>query len=187
MDADFQNAAAALLREVDRTLAERRRAGLDGLVGGLAAVVLNVAPQDLVPAAEELLLTTGLRFEAALDASPTGDGGPCLLLRDGRGADFLVKSRAGGENPFAPYNQGQKIGPGVQARLETFLFECHDLDRYVAVQKARGVAFQTPVPVGTDAFACILTAPLAQYRQCRGIHRMERPAGRIRPRAKPAS
>ena len=162
MNDAFVNDDGQLLRAVEQTLTERRRAGLDGLVGGLAAVVLNVAPDDLVPAAEELLGATGLRFEAALTDPLTADGAPAIVLRDGLGADFLVKSRpAAQDNPFLPYNTGAKTGQDVAARLETFVFTCHDLPRYVALQQARGVAFLTPAPLVTDTFSFIQTAPSA--------------------------
>ena len=162
MNDEFDNDDAVLLRAVEKTLTERRRAGLDGLVGGLAAVVVNVAPADLLPAAEELLGSTGLRFQAALNDPLTVDGGPALWLRDGLGADFFVKSRAADQaNPFAPYNAGAKTGQAVAPRLETFVFTCHDLDRYVAVQQARGVAFLTPAPLVGPAFSFIQTAPSA--------------------------
>ena len=160
MDAAFVNNDAKLLRGVESVLAARRRAGLDGLVGNLAAVVINVAPDDLVPAAEELLAATGLAFEAAMDDPLTGDGSPALVLRDSEGADFIVKSRTPGlANPFVPYNCGAKTSAFVPARLETFVFECHDLDRYAAIQRQRGVAFVTPAPWVTDAFSFLQTTP----------------------------
>ncbi|WP_300158111.1 hypothetical protein [Solidesulfovibrio sp.] len=159
MAAAFVNDDAMLLREVERATRERRLAGLEGLVGGLAAVVVDVVPQDLLPAVGELLAATALRHEASLDDPLTGDGGPCLWLRDGLGADFLVKSRPAGPDPFAPYNAGAKTGPGRAGRLETFVYVCGDLDRYVAVQRGRGVAFMTETPAQTDAFSFIQTAP----------------------------
>ncbi len=156
MDAMFQNDDAILLEKVEKVLDARARAGLDGLVGGLAAVVINTAPADLLPAAEELLASTGLGFTAAFDTPEAS----WVLLQDGLGADFLLKSRtAGRDNPFAPYNSGVKTGPDVPARLETFVFVCHDLARYVAIQKERGVAFLTPEPVANDAYAFMQTAP----------------------------
>ncbi|WP_075353690.1 hypothetical protein [Desulfovibrio sp. DV] len=158
----FVNDDAKLLRDVESALASRRQAGLDGLVGNLAAVVINVAPKDLVPAAEELLATTGLVFEAALDDPLTGDGSPALVLRDPEGADFIVRSRTPGlANPFVPYNCGTKTAALVPARLETFIFECHDLDRYAAIQRERGVAFATAAPWVTDAFSFLQTMPSA--------------------------
>jgi len=158
----FVNSDELLLRAVEITLTARRRAGLDGLIGGLAAIVVNVAPADLVSAAEELLGATGLRFAAALDNPLAADGSPSILLRDGLGADFLVASRPVDQaNPFVPYNVGAKTGQAVAARLETFVFTCHDLERYVAVQQEQGVAFLTPAPLVTEAFSFIQTVPSA--------------------------
>ncbi|MHC1788921.1 hypothetical protein [Solidesulfovibrio sp.] len=159
MNQIFVNDDAVLLRDVDAVLAMRRQAGLEGLVGGLAAVVINVAPDDLLPAAEELLASTNLHFAAALDDPLAGDGSPAILLHDPDGADFCIKSRTSGVNPFTAHNAGAKTGPEVAARLETFVFECHDLDRYAAIQRQRGVAFLTPEPVATDAFRFLQTAP----------------------------
>ena len=162
MNDAFVNDDGKLLRAVEMTLADRRRAGLDGLVGGLAMVVINVAPDDLVPAAEELLATTALRFEAALDDPLTGDGSPAILLRDGMGADFCVKSRGvGAPNPFVPYNGGAKTGQAAAGRLETFVFTCTDLERYAAIQRERGVSFLTPAPLVTETFSFIQTVPSA--------------------------
>ena len=155
MDPAFQNDDAVLLEKVEQVLAARERDGLGGLVGGLAAVIVNTAPDDLIPAAGELVATTALRQEAAF-ATPDAS---CLLLRDGFGADFLLTSRVSGDNPFLPYNHGEKTPPVVPARLETFVYACHDLERYVALQKRRGVAFATPEPVRTDTYAWIQTMP----------------------------
>lgn len=156
MDATFHNDDARLLAAVDKVLNARRRDGLDGLVGDLAAVIINTAPDDLLPAARELLLGTAARPEAAF-ATPAAD---CLVLGDGFGADLLLTARRrDGENPFLPYNHGAKTGPLVPGRLETFVFRCHDLDRFVAIQQGRGVRFMTPAPVVTDAFAFIQTLP----------------------------
>ncbi|KHK04487.1 hypothetical protein [Desulfovibrio sp. TomC] len=156
------NDDAELLRDVESVLASRRLAGLDGLVGNLAAVVINVAPQDLVPAAEALLNSTGLAFEAALDDPLTGDGSPSLVLRDPGGPDLILKSRdPAAANPFSPYNCGIKTAAFVPARLETFVFECRDLERYAALQRERGVAFAAAAPRVTDAFSFVQTAPSA--------------------------
>jgi len=156
MDATFQNDDARLLENVEKVLAARRRDGLEGLVGGLAAVVVNTAPDALVPAAEELLASTALRFDCAFAT----DRVDCLVLRDGWGPDLIVQARRGGDNPFLPYNRGLKTPPSaLSTRLETFVFSCSDLPRYVATQRQRGVAFLTPEPVVTEAFAWIQTIP----------------------------
>ena len=164
------NDDAQLLRDVESVLASRRLAGLDGLVGNLAAVVINVAPEDLVSAAEALLNSTGLAFAAALDDPLTGDGSPALVLHDPNGPDFILKSRApGAANPFVPYNCGIKTTAFVPARLETFVFECHDLDRYAAIQRERGVAFAAATPWVTDAFSFLQTMPSAHTGNSLGV------------------
>ena len=166
----FVNDDAKLLREVEQALSRRRKDGLDGLVGNLAAVVINVAEADLVPAAEELLGGTSLRFEAALDHPLSPDGGSAILLRDLEGADFLLKSRPAGQpSPFAAYNGGHKTAGVAPGRLETFVFDCPDLARYVAIQRGRGVVFATPQPVVTDAFSYIETQPSAHTGNALGF------------------
>lgn len=159
MGASFHNDDTALRQKVEEVMSLRHRFGLEGLVGGLCAVVINTAPEDFLPAAGELLGGTALRFEAMVEDPLSGPGASCLLLRDGFGADFLLKTRQGGDNPFAPYNLGAKTGPDSAARLETFVFACNDLERYVAIQKTRGVRFLTDVPIENAAFSCIQTGP----------------------------
>ncbi len=44
-------------------------------------------------------------------------------------------------------------------RLETFVFECVDLEQYVAIQKSRGVRFVTDEIVRVDAYSFIQTLP----------------------------
>jgi len=155
MGGAFHNDDTVLLAQVEKVLAARRRAGLEGLVGGLAAVMVTTAPEDLLPAAKELVGTTALAQVAAFAT----DTATSLVLRDGFGADFLLQARQGGDNPFTPYNHGVKTPPVVAGRLETFVYTCHDLDRYVAVQKQRGVTFLTAAPIVTDTYAFIQTAP----------------------------
>lgn len=125
----FVNDDARLLREVEKAMSRRRKDGLDGLVGNLAAVILNVAEVDLVPAAEELLGGTSLRFEAALDHPLSPGGGPTMLLRDLEGADFLLKSRPAGQpNAFAAYNEGHKTAGA--AHRDAAIVEFLELTNY---------------------------------------------------------
>lgn len=174
----FVNDDAALLREVDAALEARRRAGLEGLVGDLAALVINVAAQELLPAATELVETTALEAVAAVDDATGVAGGPCLLLRDGVGADFLVKSRFEGRlNPFSPYNVGAKTGLDVAARLETFVFVCQDVPAYAAIQARRGVTFMTEAPIETDSFVFIQTVPSSYTGNSLGVIQWKRRPG----------
>ncbi|HEY5132866.1 MAG TPA: hypothetical protein VII85_04200, partial [Candidatus Krumholzibacteriaceae bacterium] len=88
---------AFLKREVARVLAERARAGLEGLVGGLECIIINTERSHLRAAAQELLDQTGLEIDGAFrdDASST------IVLKTPGSADVLVRSRLRDENPFA--------------------------------------------------------------------------------------
>jgi len=151
----FQNDDKALLQGVERVMENRTRSGLGGLVGGLECVVVNVEPESLSAAVNEYLRYTGLEFRTALE----GPGMRMVTLGIEGGADFLVTCRTGGENPFGPFNRGAKTGNFENARLEAFVYKCSDIDRYVDIQKKRGVRFLTDAPVRAVNFDFIQTAP----------------------------
>lgn len=153
----FQNNDAELLARVERTLHARRAAGLDGLVGGLEAVLITVEPDRLAPAVEELLRVTGLDFK---DAFADKAFQTCLLGQEGN-VDVLVRVRTAGENPFRSLNLHPKTSHLPNTRLETFVYKCADLERYVAIQQARGVPFMTPQIVRNPAYSFIQTMPSA--------------------------
>lgn len=154
----FHNDDTALRQGAERVLEMRRTEGLEGLVGGLECLLVNVAEANFTDAVEEFLRHTGLDLAAAFSR----ENGNRALLRGPAGADILVKTRPGGDNPFAAQNRGAKTGPyGDEPRLETFVFACHDLDRYVAVQKKRGVAFMNPDITRTSTYDFIQTMPSA--------------------------
>ena len=136
---------------------ERKRLGLAGLVGGLETVILGVEPDRLKSAAAEFLDTTGYLFGTALD-SP--DGPACVLALPGS-ADFLLHARAGGPTPFDAEPKGPKSAHLPHTRVETLVFLCHDLERFVTIQKARGVRFMSPEVLRSAASLFIQTEPSA--------------------------
>lgn len=151
----FRNEDARLLKRVEAKAQERSEAGLDGLVGGLESVIINVETDHLKPAVEELLRYTGLDFAEAFD---TPERTTCVLGLEG-GADFLLTCRNAGENPFLPINDRPKTHAMPNARLETFVYKCRDLNKYVDIQKKRGVRFMTEEPVRTSEYLFIQTPP----------------------------
>lgn len=134
----FVNSDARLRAEADQALARRAALGLEGLTGGLEAVVIGVEPDRVQPAAAEILATTGYAFREAWEDD---DAIECWLAAAGS-ADILLRARKRGENPFSPFNQGPKACSLPNTRLETLLFSCHDLERYVSIQREAGVRFQ---------------------------------------------
>ena len=136
----------------------RRLSGLEGLVGGLQAVIINTEEHLQKAAAEELIRYSGLRFqEAFMDAAHK----TCVLKVPGsdhfRSADFLIRSRLKGRNPFLEVNAAPKSSDLPNTRLETFVFETSDIERYVSLQ-AENVKFQSGI-IDLENYYFIQTMP----------------------------
>jgi hypothetical protein len=155
MGEKVENNDEQLINAAEKVKEQREKAGLCGLTGGLECVQINVAAEMFRPAIEELLATTGLEFKVAFEHG--GKRQAHLALNNC--ADFLITMRRGDENPFLPFNRRPKTAHMDQARLETFVYACRDLPKYVALQKQRGVSFLTKDVVETDKYAFIQTAP----------------------------
>jgi 4-hydroxyphenylpyruvate dioxygenase-like putative hemolysin len=133
----------------------RKSLGLEGLVGGLDSVIINTEPDRQKSAVEELLRYTGFEFEAAYE---TDKKRVCVLKRRDS-ANILVTSRSKGENPFVSFNIAPKSGHLPNTRLETFVFEISNIEKYVSIQKNREIEFVTPHIIETDTFSFIQTKP----------------------------
>ncbi len=152
---DFSNSEDRLEKETERVKEERKELGLDGLVRGLEAVIINTENPRHVPAVEELLNFTGLRLHSFF-RNPRLD--TAVLKREGS-ADFLVRTRRKVGNPFKAYNKGPKSDHLPNTRLEAFVFETEDLKEYYDIQIERGVNFMTDNIVETDNYRFIQTIP----------------------------
>lgn len=151
----FANSETYLAEEVPRVLEARKRAGLDGLVGGLQAIIINTEPNLQKAAAEELLRYTGLSTAATFRDDHFAT---CVLKVDGS-ADFLVRSRLKDDNPFHSLNLDPKSKHLPDTRLETFIFKTPDIEKYVAIQKNQGVQFLTDGIIHKDNYSFIQTRP----------------------------
>jgi 4-hydroxyphenylpyruvate dioxygenase-like putative hemolysin len=141
---DFkQNDDSVLLGAVEKIRTERRKAGLEGLVGGLEAVVISTEPDHFIPAINELLGNTGHEMSASYTRGPHD---VCILSQEGS-ADLIIQTRKAGVNPFTAANKGAKTASVPNTRLETFIFKCRDVKEYFKTQSKRGVEF-----VGGEAF-----------------------------------
>lgn len=153
---NFNNSDRHLKEQVPIIIEERRKAGLEGLVGGLQAVVINTEPKFLKAAAGEFLRYTGLDFAEAFQ-TPQKEK-TIVLKRDGS-ADFILKSGENYNNPFRELNLCPKSYHLPHTRLETFVFRTPDIEKYVAIQKNRGVEFLTDSIIETHNFSFIQTKP----------------------------
>jgi hypothetical protein len=152
---EFRNSDERLKKEIPLVLKERKRAGLEGLVGGLECVIINTEPDRQKSAVEELLRYTGSEFAGAFqDPSYT----TCILKTHGS-ADFLVRSRRKKDNPFVAFNKSPKSKYLPNTRLETFVFHTKNIEKHVSIQKKRRVRFLTDDIIHTDNFSFIQTEP----------------------------
>jgi 4-hydroxyphenylpyruvate dioxygenase-like putative hemolysin len=169
---DFRNSDEYLRKEVEVVLEERRKHGLDGLVCGLNNVIINTEPDRQKAAVEELLRYTGLNIA---EASEDSDFRTVVLKTQGS-ADFLVRSRKK-ENPFLSLNRFPKSEHVPNTRMEAFVFETTDIERYVSIQKQRGIEFLTDDIIVTDNFSFIQTVPSVYTGNSIGIIQWRRNKG----------
>ena len=144
-----------LRKEAARVQEERERKGLNGIVGGLACVIINTEIERQKAAVEELLKYTGLECVQAFEDLQYRT----CVLRTENSADFLIRSRKSDENPFAPFHKFSKAQSLPNTRLETFVFETDDIEKYVQIQKESGVRFLTDDIIHSDDFSFIQTTP----------------------------
>lgn len=151
---DFKNSDEFLHKEVTSILEDRKKFGLDGLVKGLSGIIINTEPDHQEAAVEEFLRFTGLdvteAFEDALFRT--------VVLQTEGSADFLIRSRKR-ENPFLSLNRFPKSGYLPNTRLETLVFETTDIERYVSIQKERGIKFLSQNIFSSNNFSFIQTVP----------------------------
>jgi hypothetical protein len=137
----------------------RKSSGLDNLVGGLQAVIINTEPHLQKEAAKELLRYTGLEF---VEVFQNSNHNICVLrtprFSGFHSADFLITSRIG-KNPFKPVNRAPKSGHLPDTRLETFIFQTRNLAEYISIQKSNGVRFLSDHIIEGENFYFIQTHP----------------------------
>lgn len=162
MNADKGSSAGSLAREEEELIQktaqvqdEQERAGLEGLVLGLDAVIITAEPDRVVPAVTELLKYTGLSCTEAYTRQK--ERGYVLGLLGS--PSLIIRSRTGSPNPFAAVNRARMTGTLPDTRLETFIFATPDIREYVRIQKGRNVRFLTPEPIESASCSFIQTVP----------------------------
>ncbi|MDD2756972.1 MAG: hypothetical protein PHS80_15775, partial [Methanothrix sp.] len=142
----LQNSDEFLRKEVARVREERKLSGLEGLVGGLQAVIINTEKHLQKAAVEELIRNSGLQIQ---EAFANQEHKTYVLKVPGsdkfRSADFLIRSRLKGINPFSEFNTAPKTSDHPNTRLETFVFETYDIKKYVSLQSQANVKFQSEI------------------------------------------
>lgn len=151
----------------------RRSVGLQGIVGGLDSIIINTETDRQKLAVEEILSYTGFKFEVAFE---TDIKRVCILKRKDS-ASIIVQSRLKGKNLFTNFNNFPKSKHLPNTRLETFVFETPNIEKYLAIQKNRDIEFVTSDIIESDNFSFIQTKPspltgnsvgLIQWKKCKG-------------------
>ena len=146
-----------LLESAPIALDRRRDAGLEGLVGGLDAVIVTCEPDRLGPAAAELLRYTGHSCTGAFSDAHAS----AYVLSCAGSAALILQSRTGSDNPFVSLDAAPVAKKLPNTRLETLVFSTPHIHEYIAIQKARGVRFLTDEPVRLRHGLFIQTVPSA--------------------------
>ena len=167
---NFSNSDDFLNEEVPRVKQERRVLGLDELAGDLKCVVINVEPDNLLPAAAELIGRTGFDISDSFQDSRFRT---VVLSVDGS-ADILLRCRLEKENPFSSVPGGPRTEKCPNTRLETFFFSSPDLASYTDIQKGRGVRFLESESLRAEGFAAEQTIPSSYTGLSVGIMEMAR-------------
>jgi len=152
---DFNKSDDMLKKKVSALIEERKTAGLEGLVGGLEAIIINVEEFNHESAVQDLLNTTG--YDVAEYFANSELKTSVLTLENS--ADILVSNRKDEENPFRKYNIAPKTDELPNTRLETFVFHTDDIKRYVDIQKERGIKFLSDEVIDKDNYLFIQTTP----------------------------
>ena len=152
---NFKNSDEVLKKAVPMVNENRKEWELEGLVGDLQAVIINTEEENFAPAVQELLDRTGLKLHSSFD----NDLQKTAVLKVPDSADFLITHRKTGRSPHADFNIAPKTKHLPNTRLETFVFECNDIEKYFNIQRDRGVSFQQEGPVHFDNYSFIQTIP----------------------------
>jgi len=167
---DFGDGDQRLLADAEKIQILREDLGLDELIGGLQAVIINTEPDLQQAAVEELLRYTGLYCVEGFEDSSFRT---YVLKNPGssefRSADLLIRSRISADNPFYELNLAPKSKNFPNTRLETFVFESSDIEAYVSIQRTLGAEFLTPRPIDYGSYYYIQTLPSSYTGNSLGV------------------
>jgi 4-hydroxyphenylpyruvate dioxygenase-like putative hemolysin len=176
---DFQNSDDFLKDQSARIIKERKEEGLDGLIEGLQAIIINVEENNQDKTITEFLGKTGHHISEYLDGSTTKSAILCLP----GSADIIIQSRKKPHtNPFIDINTHQKSSHLPHTRLETFVFLTKNIEKYVGIQQERGMSFLTDDIIHKSNYSFIQTPPspytgnsigFIQWHQHQGTYQSE--------------
>lgn len=151
------------LKEKSTKIQEKRKhLGLEGLVKGLEAIIINVEEENLIASAKELLTYTGYDIADSFSNQER----KCIVLSLADSADILLTAH---KNPRP--NQKLNLYPKTKhlpnTRLETFIFKTENLKKYLEIQKKENIKFEEEID--NDNFLYAKTYPSDFTNNCVGL------------------
>ena len=153
----YNNSDEYIKKEVPRIIQERKKFGFNGFVGGLECIIINTEFNNWEKAIKELLNNTGAYYQESFQTQTK----EICVLRQRNSADILIQRRIKleEENPFISFNNFPKSKHLPNTRLETFVYETKDIEKYIEIQKKRGVRFLTENIQNNESHSFIQTIP----------------------------
>lgn len=148
----FVNTDDFLLTQAQKVIQQRKQVGLEGLVGDLDFVIVNVEQDRVKDTVAEFIEYAGMRFENAFE----DNNFIAAVLKMQKGADFLIRSRKS-NTPWPSVQDCTKACHLPNTRVETFVYSTSDIKKYYEIQKLRGVKFMTDGVIETDNYFFIQT------------------------------
>lgn len=173
---EFSNNDEILKIASEKVNTSRLELGLDGIIGDLENIIINVEESRLESALQEFLNCTNYN----IFQSYKNNEGSNIILKCKNSAHITIKARVKGNNLFETYNMNPKSKHLPNTRLETFVFECFDIKKYFEIQKQRGVQFAGSGIEETDNYYFIQTIPshftgnsigMIQWKKCKGEYK----------------
>jgi len=154
---NFLNDDDLLKIEAKKTIETRMNLGLNGIVDDLQFVIINTELDTQEDALKDFLKYTGHDLYAAME----NEYERIFILKNmsTTSADFLIKARKKGENPYLDFNINPRTKHFPNTRLEAFVFKCSNIKKYYKIQKSRGINFLSDNIIETDNYFYIQTAP----------------------------
>lgn len=151
----FQNDDSTLRRESENIIFKRSKLGLGNLVKGLNAILISTEKNNFISATDEFLQYTAYKLKESFD---TEESLTNILTLD-NSCDIIISARKNYNNPFTKYNLNPKTMDFPNTRVECFIFEVENINKYYSIQLSRGVNFLTPNIIEHDNYYFIQTIP----------------------------
>lgn len=126
-----------LLKNVEEIKTGRVKRGLEGLVGGLRALVISVEKENLRDAVYEMSDMTSY----FVSEHYKNNEGEYYILKLKDSADIIIKASFESENKYLLYNDNPKSSKLINTRVEQFIFDVSDIEKYYEIQRSYGLNF----------------------------------------------